>query len=145
MHKLRSTLAITTLLALSSCAMEPPGISTTGALYCDNFLVYEMCAQDMNLDGVVEYVYFPDSNEIFMYRAGTDGEVPADLQMHRCAVMMDEDLVATTSRVFYVDEATSYLEKQDIRGAMLIKYIAYMPGVTACSMQSESLAGAGSS
>jgi hypothetical protein len=145
MYMIRNALAIISLLSLSSCAMEAPEVGATGALYCDNFLVYEMCAQDMNRDGIVEYVYFPDSNEIFMYRAGTDGEVPAELQMHRCAVMMDEDLVATTSRVFFVDEATSYLEKQDIRGAMLIKYISYMPGVTACTMQSDSVAGAGSS
>ena len=51
--------------------------------------------------------------------------------------MMDEDLVTTTSRLFFINEETSLLEKNDIRGAMLIKYIAYMPDVTACNRRFE--------
>lgn len=50
---------------------------------------------------------------------------------------MDEDLVATTSRVFYIEESTSLLEKTDIRGAMMIKYIAQLPEVTACNMRAD--------
>ena len=48
---------------------------------------------------------------------------------------MDEELIATTSRVFYVNEETTYLERQDIRGAMMLKYISYMPRVVTCNLQ----------
>jgi hypothetical protein len=39
--------------------------------------------------------------------------------------------------VFYIEESTSLLEKTDIRGAMMIKYIAQLPEVTACNMRAD--------
>ena len=50
---------------------------------------------------------------------------------------MDEALVATTNRVFEVTDETSYLEKQDIRGAMMIRYFAHLPEITACNLRAE--------
>jgi len=50
---------------------------------------------------------------------------------------MDEDIVATTNRVLYVDESTPFLEKQDIKGAMMVKYVANMPEVTACNLRAD--------
>lgn len=72
-----------------------------------------------------------------MYREGMEGRFPSNLEVHQCAQAMDEDLVATTSRLFFIDDETSFIEKQDIRGSMMIKYIAYMPRVSACNMQAE--------
>ncbi len=134
---IRLILVMFTLLSLSACSLTGIGDRPVSDLYCDRFLVYDMCAQDLDSDGVVEFVYFPDSKDVFMYREGADEIVPIELNMHRCAVLMDESLVATTSRVFYVGDETTFLEKQDIKGAMMIKYIAYMPGVTACNMQRD--------
>jgi hypothetical protein len=94
-----------------------------------------MCAQDLNGDGVVEYVYFEDTKNVFMYREGTDVDIPTDLSLHPCAQLMDEELIATTSRVFYMNEETTYLERQDIRGAMMLKYVSYMPRVVTCNLQ----------
>ena len=37
-------------------------------VYCDNFLIYEMCAEDLDNDGIVEHVYFADTFEVFLYR-----------------------------------------------------------------------------
>lgn len=131
-------LSIIFLLALASCAnVDSAGRRQVTTEYCDNFLIYDMCARDTNRDGVVEVVYFSDTDEVFMYREGMQNHFPRSLNVHRCAQMMDEDLVATTSRLFYISEETSYLEKQDIRGSMMIKYIAYMPRVTSCNLQAE--------
>ena len=121
----------TLLVACSNLDME--GLQPAS----HNFLIYDMCARDTNRDGVVDYVYFTDTDEIFMFREGADRRFPEDLLVHECAQMMDEDLVATTSRLLFIDEETGYLERQDIRGAMMIKYIAYMPEVTACNMRNE--------
>ncbi len=124
------------LLALSACSSSDfVGLRPVTSEYCDNFLVYDMCARDTNRDGVVDVVYFTDTDEVFMYREGMQGRFPRNLEVHQCAQQMDDDLVATTSRLFFIDEETSFLEKQDIRGAMMIKYIAYMPRVSACNMQ----------
>lgn len=125
-------------LLLSACgSFSIDGLRPVNALYCDNFLIYDMCARDTNRDGVVDFVYFSDTREVFMYRSDWEGEFPDQHGTHRCAMAMDEDLVVTTSRLFYIDEDTTYLEKQDIRGAMMIKYIAYMPEVSACNMRAE--------
>ena len=128
---------ITASLLLNSCGSLPEGARPVSSLYCDNFLIYDMCARDLSGNGVVDLVYFTDTLEVFMFRPGTERRVPNDLGVHRCARPMDEDLVATTSRLFYIDDETSYLEKQDIRGSMLLKYMSYMPEVTACNMRHE--------
>ncbi len=122
---------------LSACQFTYDGERPVSDLYCDSFLVYDMCATDTNRDGVVDLVYFSDDMQVFMYREGADRRIPRHLRRHRCAVLMDEDLVATTSRLFFIDEETSAIEKTDIRGAMLLKYIAYMPEVSACNRRFE--------
>ena len=109
----------------------------TNNVYCDNFLIYEMCAEDLDNDGIVEYVYFADTVEVFLYRQGARDSIPDRLHMHRCIRVMDEGLVETTNRVFEVTNDTTYLEKQDIRGAMMIKYFAYLPEITACNLRAE--------
>ena len=113
------------------------GLRPLNAEYCDNFLIYDMCARDTNRDGVVEVVYFTDTREVFMYHPESEGNYPSDLGLHRCAMPMDEEVVATTNRVFYVDDSTTFLEKQDIKGAMMLKYVAFMPEVTACNLRAE--------
>lgn len=137
MNRLTSSLLLIPLLMASCSSSDIAGVRPSTSEYCDNFLVYDMCARDTNRDGVVDVVYFTDSDEVFMYREGMEGRFPSNLEVHQCAQAMDEDLVATTSRLFFIDDETSFIEKQDIRGSMMIKYIAYMPRVSACNMQAE--------
>ena len=122
---------------LVACGSLVGGLRPLNAEYCDNFLIYDMCARDTNRDGVVEVVYFTDTREVFMYHPEFEGNYPSDLGLHRCAMPMDEEVVATTNRVFYVDDSTTFLEKQDIKGAMMIKYVAFLPEVTACNLRAE--------
>lgn len=124
-------------LLLTSCSSLPDGVRPVNTEYCDNFLIYDMCARDVNRDGVVDVVYFTDTKEVFMYHPDREGDLPNDLGVHRCVMPMDEDIVATTNRVFYVDESTPFLEKQDIKGAMMVKYVANLPEVTACNLRAE--------
>ena len=122
---------------LAACGSLVGSLGPLNAEYCDNFLIYDMCARDTNRDGVVEVVYFTDTREVFMYHPESEGNYPSDLGLHRCAMPMDEEVVATTNRVFYVDDSTTFLEKQDIKGAMMLKYMAFMPEVTACNLRDE--------
>jgi len=137
-NRLSSSLVLLIPLLLASCSSSDiAGVRPATSEYCDNFLVYDMCARDTNRDGVVDVVYFTDTDEVFMYREGMEGLFPRNLEVHQCAQAMDEDLVATTSRLFFINDETSFLEKQDIKGSMMIKYISYMPRVSACNMQAE--------
>ena len=122
---------------LLGCSSLPEGARPTNSQYCDNFLLYDMCARDLSQDGVVDLVYFTDTLEVFMYRPGAEENIPDDLGVHRCVRPMEEDLVATTSRLFFIDDSTPFLEKQDIRGAMMLKYISYLPEVSACNLRHE--------
>lgn len=122
---------------LSSCQYSLDGRGLTNNLYCDNFLLYKMCASDPNRDGVVDYVYFEESEAVFMYTDQGLARKPDKQPMHRCAEEMEEELVEITSRLFYVDDSTPVLEKTDIRGAMTIRYLAKLPEITACNMRAE--------
>lgn len=137
MQLIRLSIVLLSLLALTACGLGTAGVSPTTSLYCDNFLFYTMCARDMDHDGIVDFVYFEESEEVFMWREGARDDVPADMKFHQCAEVMDAELVATTNRVFFVDENTSYLERQDIRGGMMIKYITKLPWVAACNMRAN--------
>ena len=123
---LRVTLSLGLVSYLVACnSIKLLSTSPINNVYCDNFLIYEMCAEDTDNDGIVEHVYFADTSEVFLYRQGAKGSIPDRLDMHRCVRAMDEELVSTTNRVFGVTDDTTFLEKQDIRGAMMIKYFAY--------------------
>lgn len=124
-------------LLLAACSTANLADRPVNDLYCDNFVLYEMCARDSNRDGIVDYTYFQESKEIFMYRDRLPRRIPAGFGVHRCAMPMEEDLITTTSRVFYIDESSSLLEKTDIRGAMMLKYMTKLPEVTACNMRAD--------
>ena len=78
-----------------------------------------------------------DTSEVFLYRQYAKGSIPDRLATHRCVRAMDEELVSATNRVFGVTDETTFLEKQDIRGAMMIKYFAYLREITACNLRAE--------
>ena len=124
-------------LFLAACSTFVPGEHPVSTLYCDNYLIYDMCATDLNRDGQVDLVYFTDTMDVFMYRDNEVERIPGHLGLHRCAMQMDEDLVATTSKLFYITEQTTALEKNDIKGAMLLKYMTYMPTVTECNLRAQ--------
>ncbi|MBT8145615.1 MAG: hypothetical protein KJN90_02115 [Gammaproteobacteria bacterium] len=121
------------LFLLASCASSLDMTRPVSDFYCDNFLIYEMCAQDLNKDGEVELVFFTDTNEVFLYRGGTEPVLPGALSMHRCAQPMNEDIVRNTSRLFYISDDTTYLERSDIRGSLMISYVSFLPRVAGCS------------
>ena len=124
-------------LFLSACKFSLDGRGLTNNLYCDNFLIYDMCASDPNRDGVVDFVYFEDTSAVFMYAENGLSQKPDQQPMHRCAEQMEPELVKITSRLFYVDETTAVLEKSDIRGAMTLRYLAKLPEITACNLRAQ--------
>lgn len=122
---------------LIGCRTSLEGKGLTSNLYCDNVLVYHVCASDPDSDGVVDFVYFSANEEVFMFSEGGLDLKPEDQPTHRCMKKMEDDLVVTTSRLFYLDENSTALEKTDIRGSMMIKYLAYLPEITACNLRAE--------
>lgn len=135
LYKILSTLILVSVL--SACQFSADGRGLTNNLYCDNFLIYTMCASDPNRDGIVDFVYFEDTQAVFMFTDKGLARKPMDQPLHRCAEKMEDDLVEITSRLFYVDDSTPTLQKTDIRGAMTIRYLAKLPEITACNLRAE--------
>ena len=65
MDAIRISLLLLSLPALSACGLGGAGVRPANSLYCDNFLLYSVCARDMNRDGVVEFVYFEESEVVY--------------------------------------------------------------------------------
>jgi len=130
-HKL--FIVLLPLLLLASCSSSLDMSRPVSDFYCDNFLIYDMCAQDLDQDGEVELVFFTDTSEVFLYQDGSESKLPGDLSMHRCAQPMNEEILRNTSRLFYISEDTTYLERSDIRGSLMMSYVSFLPRVAGCS------------
>ncbi|MFM1895311.1 MAG: hypothetical protein RLZZ385_385 [Pseudomonadota bacterium] len=125
-------------ISLSACLSSPQFQQPVSHLFCDNFLVYDMCAQDTDRDGTVELIYFSDTHDVFLYREGTQHQLPDGLAMHRCALPMDDDIVRNASQLFHIDDRTPYIQRVDIKSALMFSYVGYMPRVSKCNAQYES-------
>lgn len=137
MSRVRCLLLLALLVSLNGCLSVDEYLNPKNSLYCDNFLVYDMCVRDMDRDGVAEFIYFEDSQEVFLYSEDALAQLPGNLGVHYCARVMDPDLVATTSRMLFIDDETSFMERSDIRGSLLLRYMTLMPDVAACNMARE--------
>lgn len=137
MIPVRFSIIVLAGLSLPHCATVREYLGAETSLYCDNFMVYDMCVRDLDRDGVADFIYFSDSREVFLSREEALAELPADLGVHRCMQFMDAELVATTSRMLLIDEETPLLERTDIRGALLLRYMGLMPAITECQLSRQ--------
>jgi len=53
-------------LLLDGCASDP-GPASLGAVRCESFFIYRLCVGDLDRSGDVDFMYFDDTKEIFMY------------------------------------------------------------------------------
>ena len=115
---------------VSSSEGQPESVAeSTGRTACGSFFVYEMCLRDTLGDRRVDYLFFADTEEIFMYRPGAD--LPKEMPVHRCAVPMRESVVTHSSTLLY-GEDLSLLQEMDVKRKLLLSYMAARDGVDAC-------------
>ena len=69
---------VAVVLVLAGCAQTPSMVpqQAAGKTVCDTYLIQSMCVQDLQGDGVVDLIYFTDTEEIFMYRSGKGIQSP---------------------------------------------------------------------
>ena len=102
---------------------QQPGETT-----CDSFFVYTMCMTDRARDGDVDYVYFADDNQIFMYRPGEN--LPTDMDIHRCARPIVGPVQGYGNALMYED--LSLLEEMDVKRKLLVEFMAAKDEVDTC-------------
>jgi len=121
------------LVLLGGCAASMPDktAAPAGKLSCGGFFVYEMCAQDLYGRGEVDFLYFADTSEIFMYRKGADLSAVRPLTLHRCAMQMPEDTLLYSTQLLYGEQLT-LLEEMDVKSKLLFSYLAAKEQVDEC-------------
>jgi hypothetical protein len=120
-------------LSLSGCAIES-GVQPQkgeGNIVCDSYLVLDMCVRDYLGDGIVDMIYFDDTNEIFMYREGMKDVVEPVMPFHICAVPLSDGMQAITNRILERQDL-SLSNEIDISRQLLSNYMAAKPEIDAC-------------
>lgn len=137
--------AVTTLV--SGCTSfqgeQAVNAAADGKTRCGSFFVYNMCLTDEKGDHRVDYMYFSDTREVFMYSPGAS--LPEELALHRCAMEMREEVVVYSSSLLY-GENLGLLEEMDVKRKLLLSYMAAKSDVDGCyggdSRRGKSEAGA---
>ena len=134
---MRSVL-VAVVLVLAGCAQTPSVVPqrAAGKTVCDTYLIQSMCVQDLQGDGVVDLIYFTDTKEIFMYQNGKRDLVAEVMPFHRCAVILDVGMQATTNRILN-RENLSIAEELSITMELITNYLAAKPSIDACNAQFE--------
>jgi len=121
------------VLSLGGCAIEP-GIQPQkgeGNIVCDSYLVLDMCVRDYLGNGIVDMIYFSDSDEIFMYRKGMKSLAASVMPLHLCAVPLSDGMQSITNRILERQDL-SLTNEINIARQLLSHYMAAKPGIDAC-------------
>lgn len=133
---LARAMILSLLLGLAGCGSNSPK-EAVGKLACESFLIYDLCIHDLTGDGVVDYMYFDDTKEIFMYRQGMEAQVSAVMAMHRCAIPMTEPALKNSSELLYLEERGLGTEMV-LKGKLVSNYLQVKSQIDACYYQTAS-------
>ena len=120
--------ALTTACASTQQAEKTAATERAGETTCDSFFVYTMCMTDRAEDGDVDYVYFADDNQIFLYQPGE--VLPGNMPVHRCARPIDGPLQGYGNALMYED--LSLLEEMDVKRKLLVAFMSAKNDVDQC-------------
>lgn len=134
------TLGVWLLLLLTGgCSSNlPPSESRinntvkTTQLYCARYLIYDLCAIDLDHNGSTDALYFDDTKEVFMYDLLYEARVLTQFDMHPCAQIMDDGMKAASTQILTIQDDTPFLEKLSIQKTLIEQYSRYTPKVRAC-------------
>jgi len=117
---------------LTACATNRVPDRLSGRHHCESFFIYSVCVADQNSDGSVDYMYFGDDLQVFMYDETQEAALRADQRFHACAVPMDKSTRSISSRLLYGDDL-GFTKRLELKGALLRSYRAAQPAVEACN------------
>lgn len=125
---------------LSGCSTVPVSeapVAGSRSTYCDSYLMYDMCVQDVDDNGVADLMYFEDSLEVFMVSQDFRKTLPNNLTMHRCVQPMDSPLQHTSSQLLTVNKDSSILLKTRLKSRLMLEYMRYYTAINSCMGESN--------
>ena len=147
MKYLLTTAVFASLLALAGCKTQPSLETEQGAelqsplsvlrssLYCDSYLIYDMCVVDVDKSGNADAVYFEDTHEVFMYDGTLASEAYQDFDMHACVQVMDKGMLKVTNRLLTVTEETPFFTRVAMKKDLMVNYSRYFSRIRECREQ----------
>ena len=105
-------------------------------LYCDSFMIYTMCAEDLNGNGEVDLFFFEDDDQIFFYRKGYLNNAITSHLFHSCMQEMDNDLVKIGSKLFQIKKSGDIVQRISIQTKLMAFYVSYLPVISSCQRTS---------
>lgn len=117
---------------LTACATGPVSDRLSGQHHCESFFIYSVCVADEDSDGSVDYMYFGDDLQVFMYDEDQEASLRADHRFHACAVPMSDSTRSISSQLLYSDDL-GFTERLELKGALISNYRAAQPAVEACN------------
>jgi hypothetical protein len=132
----RVALALLFALCLGGCAGTPELNRPPGIQGCESFFIYVLCVSDLDENGQVDYMYFDDSRDIFMYEETMLAQLEGVLPFHDCAIPMSKSTRDYSSQLLY-DEALGLAERLRLKGKLIMNYRAAQPAVDACHSASH--------
>lgn len=119
-------------LLVGACTTTPPPVAEQGVHRCESFFIYEVCIADRDRDQRVDYMYFGDDLQIFMFDVA-QREVLEQLQpFHECAVPMSAEIRDTSTRLLY-GEDLPLTRRLALKGNLIRDYRAAQPAIDACN------------
>ena len=129
----RACTILLTTLGLAACVSAPQQRVLPGRHSCDAFFIYIICVGDIDRSGDVDYAYFGDDYQIFMYAQAMREPLNALGQpWHRCVIPMSERTRNYGSRLLYSEEL-GLSERLAIKGKLLRSYRASQGAIEACN------------
>jgi hypothetical protein len=139
-NPLRTLVAVFALL-LAGCTTIPGDERPAGRHQCETFFVCQVCVSDMNFDTQVDYVYFDDTREVFMFEDSMRDAIRAVMAFHPCAIPMAESTREYSSQLMYGDDLP-LSTRIAIKGRLVRNYRAAQPAVDACNRRNSASADA---
>jgi hypothetical protein len=123
-------------LCFIGCASTPQNSVLPGIQRCESFFIYILCITDLNQDGSVDFMYFDDTREIFMYEDSMRNAVATVMPFHACAIPMSGEAREYSSQLLY-SEGLTLSQKLTLKGKMLTSYRKAQQAVDACYRSSD--------
>lgn len=136
--KLKELLLITGSVAITACSSAPAyqeAAAPHSESFCESWLVYDMCVQDIDADGRVDLMYFTDTDEIFFYDSIKLHQAAELRPVHPCAQPMDQPILDVGSELLQVNEETPLMSRLAIKRRLMAEQFRYMSRVRDCNRQ----------
>ncbi len=120
----------TALTFMAGCSVVNPTPAIMGEhTLCTHYLMYEMCAHDADRDGVTDYFYFGDDEQVFLLR---ETFAPTARPLHPCAQVMSPSLQATANDTLDPDIQQDQAAASTVKQRLIAGYLALLPKITLC-------------